>query len=152
MFSRTLEVLGFGVVAWGLAWAISTPAGLIFGGAAMVLIGSVTDDASVGLALRRGTAWFRYAWRRQLARESGLFLPARRKTPEHVPCTCGGNEECPICDGTGLVPNPTLRVNPKSPHPPLRVDADAEEFYASIVRSREARATGRNGRDLERLG
>ncbi len=149
MFSKTIELTGLGLIAWGLAWAIAVPAGLIFGGVAIVLIGSVTDDASVGKVLRDGTARVRYSWRRQLARENGIALPRYQSNSGLVPCGCGGQEDCPLCDGTGVVPDPTLRVNKRSPHPPLRVDPDAEDFWSSRARA-FSRTNG--NRDLERLG
>jgi hypothetical protein len=153
MFSKLLELTGLSLIAWGLAWAISVPAGLIFGGTAIVFIGSVTDDASVGMALRRGTSWIRYAWWRQIAKESGLSVPDLNAPMAYVACGCGGDEECPVCDGVGYVPDPAFRVNPKSPHPPLHVDADAREFYSRAAQSHQARErlrATRNG-DRERI-
>lgn len=150
MLSKPLELLGLGLMSWALAWGFSTPVGLFFGGAAIVFIGSVTDDKSVGMALRRGTAWMRYAYWRQLARENGVPLPSFRSQGGFVPCGCGGDENCPICDGMGVVPDPTLQVNKKSPHPPLVVDRDAEEFSGSLARAHQERANRRGS--LERIG
>lgn len=150
MFSILFEVFGFTVISFGLGWAISVPAGLIFGGAAMVFIGSATDDEAVGMALRRGTAWIRYAWWSQLARENGIPIPRLGSHGSLIACTCGGRDEgCPLCDGTGLVPDPTIRVNSKSPHPPLRIDPQAEEFSSRLARVRIERA---KARELERIG
>lgn len=164
MFSKLLELTGLGLIAVGLAWAISKPAGLIFAGAAIVLLGSVTDDAAVGSALRRGVAWTRYLWWRQISQESGIPVPSLRSSKAMVPCDCGGNEDCAICGGSGLVPDPTLQVNKTSPHPPLKVDPQAEEFWSRMAVARRERAKVRdrtpalsrqdhqqNG-DLERLG
>lgn len=151
MFSKLTDLVGVGLISWGLSWWVATPAGLIFGGCAIVLIGSVTDDKAVGMALRRGTAWFRYAWWRQIARENGTPIPnLRRSLIGYVPCSCGGSEDCPLCDGTGIVPDPTLQVSQQSPHPPLRVDPDAEEFSARLAQNHQERARRRSS--LERIG
>lgn len=59
-------------------------AGLLFAGTAIVLIGAVTDDEAVGMALRRGTAWVRYGWWRQIAKENGNLSPDSPHPPIHI--------------------------------------------------------------------
>lgn len=141
MFSKLLEISGLGLIALGLAQAISTPAGLIFGGAAIVLIGSATDDQAVGMALRRRTAWIRYAWYREIARENGVAVPPlRERKVALIPCDCGADEFCPVCGGSGFVPDPNVRMSKRSPHPPIRVDPQTQEHWARAARAREERA------------
>jgi hypothetical protein len=138
MFSKLLELTGLGLIAWGLAWAIAIPAGLIFGGAAIVLVGSVTDDQSVGMALRRGAAWVRYGWWKALARENGVPIPSFKDAV--VRCECGGDPDCPVCGGSGAIPDPTLQVGKGSPHPPIHVDPQTEAFWATKAKARTERS------------
>lgn len=140
MFSKPLEVAGVALITWGFSRAVSFSAGLMFAGAAIVFFGSVTDDSSVGMAIRRRTAGIRHAWRRQVARENGVDVPGRVPTISVVPCGCGGDENCPVCDGLGWIPDPSVRVNRKSPHPQLKVDPQAEELATRLARARQERA------------
>lgn len=143
MYSKTLELSGLGLIAWGLAWLLSVPAGIIFAGVAIFCVGGVTDDAAVGMTFRRSVGWARYAWHRQLLREDGYELPSFRseRSPGGlVACDCGGDPDCPLCVGLGYVPDPAYRENPRSPHPPLRVDPDAEKMSATLARVRQERA------------
>lgn len=166
MLSKPFELIGLGIFTYGFSKTVSFPAGLMFAGAAIVLIGSVTDDKAVGMALRRGTSWIRYAWWRQLARENGEDTPPlfRRRTQPVIPCDCGGQEDCPVCDGLGYVPDPDARVGTKSPHPPIRVNPQTEALAQRLGRAREERARlhdrtpalsrqdyGNGDGDLERL-
>ena len=140
MFSKTTELAGFSVIAIAISYWYRWEAGLLFIGLALLFIGSNMDDKALGQKFRRGFAWARYFWHRQLLRESGFKFPSLRapNTPKGlVPCTCGADPGCPLCDGVGYVPDPELRPNPKSPHPPIKVDPEAEAFWSNIARIRE---------------
>ena len=159
MFSKLAELTGIALITVAISSWARWEAGLLFAGVAIVLIGSVTDDRAVGMALKRGTGWMRYAWWSQLAKENGLPIPDLSVTG-WVACACGGDEDCPVCGGTGVVPDPTLQVNGSSPHPKIRVDPEAQARSERLARAREERAKGhdltpalsRHDYDLERLG
>src|SRR5690348_8634121 len=128
MFSKTLELLGLGLVAWGLALWFGAPAGIAFAGVSLLFVGGATDDAAVGMTFRRGFGWVRYAWYRQLATENGIQLPSLRqpRLPQGwVPCDCGKDEDCPVCGGMGFIPDPKFRENSRSPHPELKINPQA---------------------------
>jgi hypothetical protein len=141
VFSKALELTGLGLFAVGLSVLLGYAAGLMFGGVALVFLGSTTDDAAVGAAIRRGASLAAYAYRRQIAREGGTEPPARPGTSVgFVPCACGGDEECPVCEGYGYVPDPAFVENPRSPHPKLRIDPDTQEFWDRLADSRRERS------------
>ena len=142
MFSKLLEITGLGMVAWGIAIYLQPAAGIVFAGTAIVFIGSVTDDKSVGMALRRGTGWIRYAWHRQLAKESGIPVPRLRwGVPKGwIHCGCGKDEDCPVCGGTGFIPDPEFRDSPTSPHPKVHVDPQTQLMADQLARQRKERA------------
>lgn len=137
MFSKTLELVGLTLISVAIACWSRWEAGVLFGGLALLLIGSATDDAAVGATLRRSAAWVSYAWHRQLLRESGVPVPnlkAPRLPDEWVPCECGGNPDCPLCAGMGYVPDPQYRENPRSPHPAIKVDPEAQAFAETLAK------------------
>lgn len=70
MYSRTIELTGLGLVAWGVASLLGVGAGLIVGGFSLLLVGGTTDDGEVRRTLRRGVAWLRFLYHRQVLRES----------------------------------------------------------------------------------
>lgn len=160
MFSKLLELSGIAAITVAISSWSRWEAGLLFAGVAIFLIGGVTDDRAVGMALRRATGWIRYAWWRQIARENGVPVPDFSATSGWVACDCGGDEECPVCDGTGVVPDPTLEVNQNSPHPKLRVDPEAQARSERLARAAGERkklhdrgpALARHEYDLERIG
>ena len=153
MYSNFLESIGLGLISWGIALVAGTAAGLMAAGISIIFIGATLDDSSVNLALRRGSGWIRYSWHRQMLREQGIRPPKIRATGlpvGWVPCQCGGDEECPVCDGTGVVPDPKQRTNPKSPHPPIQVEPDAAAYWANVAKAKSGRSRTRNG-NYERI-
>lgn len=142
MFSKALELTGLGLIAWGLAMYLTLPAGVIFAGASLVFVGSTTDDAGAAASARRGLAWARYYWHRQVLRENGIEVPhlqAVRQVPMVV-CGCDGDPDCALCGGSGYVPDPDYREDKTSPHPPLRIDPQVAEDARRMARSRQARS------------
>ena len=144
MFSKPVELAGVGVIAWGLAALLGYAAALLFVGVALVFIGAMTDDDAVGLVFRRGWGWVRYGWYRQVLRENGVAVPAltSRNTPVGwVVCECGGgNPDCPLCFGSGYVPDPEYQANPRSPHPPIKVDPEAQAHWSRMAKARIERS------------
>ena len=81
MFSKFTELTGIGLIALAIGYWARWEAGVLFAGIAVVLIGATTDDEAVGMALRRGTAWVRYGWWKQIAKENAV-IPPRPRSPQ----------------------------------------------------------------------
>ncbi len=129
MFSTLLELLAFaGLVK--TASFIAAWAAWLAGSLSLLFIASTLDDQTVGMKLKRGTAWLRYGWWKQIAKENGAL--------------------------------PTPAANGHSPHPPIKVDPQTEEFWARQAKARQERAKVRDRTpalskqdyddDFERLG
>ena len=84
MFSKLLELTGIGLIAVAIAYWARWEAGILFAGVALVFIGSVTDDAAITASLKRGTAWIRYGWWKQIAKENDVPLPTSPQPPIRV--------------------------------------------------------------------
>ena len=148
MYSKTCELLGLSAIAVAIAFWATWEAGLLFVGFSLLFVGSTLNDSAISGSLRRGRGWIGYAWHRQLLRENGIRPPKIRATGlpgGWVPCGCGGQEDCPLCDGTGAVPDPEVRVNARSPHPPIKVNPEAETFWENVAQVRQNREGPRNG-------
>lgn len=141
MFSKLSELTGLGLVAWGVALLLGSAAGIIFAGVSLVFVGMMTDDDAVGLTFRRGWGWIRYYWYRQVLREDGQPIPALRHTVAEglLPCDCGGEEDCPVCQGMGYVPDPAYQEG-RSPHPKLKIDPEVQERAVVMARQRRERS------------
>jgi len=167
MFSKAFELTGLAAIAVAIAFWATWEAGLLFGGLSLIFVGSTIDDTAVGAYFHGSFGRIRYSWSRQLARENGASIDnwmltewlRAKKTTQLIPCVCGGKDEnCPLCDGDGLVPNPEYREQTDSPHPTIKVDLVAQQdaFRAALAKTERAKLHNRTParppvNDLERL-
>ena len=124
MFSKFLEISGIALISIAIGNWARWEAGVLFAGIAIVFVGGVTDDAAVGVVLRRGTAWIRYGWWRQIAKENGV-------------------------DPTS--PQPKLTINPEAQAHSERL-ARARQERAKLHDRGPALARHEYEEELERLG
>ena len=124
MFSKALEIAGIGLIAVAISYWARWEAGILFAGIALVLVGSVTDDVAVGATLKRGTAWIRYGWWKQIAKENNALPPTS--------------------------PQPAIKVDPQAEEWAARAARARTE--RAKVRDRTPALSKQNGDDLEFLG
>lgn len=142
MFSKAWELTGAALIGIAIAYWFAWEAGLLFGGLFLLVTGGTLNDAALTARAQRGVAWIRYAWWRQMARENGVEVPALRlRRPKGwVACDCGGDEGCPVCGGTGSIPDPTLQINRNAPHPPSPTKDNVPGWAKNQARARGERA------------
>jgi hypothetical protein len=78
--SILLELVGLGLVSWGVGLLLGAAAGIICAGLAILFVGSVTDDALVKIRAKRSVARVRYGWWKQVVKEN-----ERRSGSPHPP-------------------------------------------------------------------
>jgi hypothetical protein len=79
MYSKSLELAGLALIAWGVGLLLGTAAGMICGGLSLLFIGGVTDDAAVGAIIRRAGHHVVFVVRRQQLKET---LLAEQRSPQ----------------------------------------------------------------------
>lgn len=114
MFSKATEIAGFVAISIAIGNWARWEAGLLFGGLALLFIGSTIDDTVLLSKVQRAWGWVRYAWYKQLAKERGIEIE-----PIEI----------------------ALR---RSPHPRIKVDPEAEERAHRMARAREERGKRHN--------